>query len=399
MNTSSAPVASASRRAPVTAAAPPATAPAPLAGMAALCDALSSTFAERSSVIRAIARAFLAGEHVFILGEPGTGKSLLIRCFSQALGLSYWECLMGKFTTPEQLFGPLSIPGLQADRFTRAWKGYMPAFEVCFLDEVWKSNPGVLNSLLSITNERIFHDDGKALPAALKTLVTASNELPEAESELAALYDRCVVRLETRYIVDDDAFRTFIASPTPTVPTVAIDFAAEQAATKAVTVPDDVFDALVTLSRRIRDAGLKVSDRKWKQVIGLIKASAHLEGRTVAELDDLECLEDCLWRVPEERTNVTRIIQEVANPSGARAVALLDQAKGLLAGLPVVDDKDPSSKSAFLGKVASVNGDLKDIATQLDKLPTSRKVTSVRAEVKAIRENTSRQAAKAAGII
>ena len=400
MNTAPARASSTASRAAANGSAPTATAPAPAFGLAALCDELAGTFAERASVIRALARAFLAGEHAFVLGKPGTGKSALARCFAQALGLSYWEYLMTRYSTPEELFGPLSIPELQKGRFTRNFAGYLPGAQVVFLDEIWKSNSGILNALLTALNERVFHDDGKAVKIPLVSMVCASNELPESESELSALYDRCLVRLVTSYVSDRDAFEAMLFAPNPTAPTTKVDIVAVQAATRAVVIPDDVKQAIVELRYRVRDtSGFEVSDRRWKQCGRLVQAAAHLEGRTEACLDDLECLEDVLWRAPEERTEATRIIQEVANPSGAKAVALLDQAKGLLTSLPVIDDKDPASKAAFLGKVASVNGDLKDIAAQLDKLPTSRKVTAARAEVKAIREATSKQGAKAAGII
>jgi MoxR-like ATPase len=377
------------------ASAPVATASAPSTGLAALCDALDTSFPERHSVIRAIARAFLAGEHVFILGEPGTGKSLLVRCFSQALGLSYWETLVGRFTTPEQLFGPLSIPGLQKDRFTRAYQNYMPSFQVCFLDEIWKCNPGCLNTLLSITNERVFHDDGKAIHVPLNTMVTASNELPESESELGAIYDRCAVRLVTQYIEDRDAFKSLITSATPTVPTVAVDFAAEQAACKAVVIPDSLVEAMVDLRYSVRDAGFKVSDRKWRACLNLIKASAHLEGRKEACNDDLDCLEDVLWREPTELTAISTLIQQVANPSAAKAVADLDNARKLVAGLPVLDMADPK---AFNMAAPGVNRDLSDIAARLAKYPAGKKVTEAIKEVEVLRKRVRVQSMKAAGL-
>src|SRR5208337_1771258 len=218
------------------------------------------------------------------------------------------------------------------------------------------------------------------------------------ESELAALYDRCAVRLVTEYINDRDSFRKLISSPTPTVPHVTIDFATEQAACRAVTVPDDVYEAITTLRYKVRDAGFKVSDRKWRQCVGLVKAAAHLEGRTVASTEDLECLEDVLWRAPEEKTQITRIIQEVSNPSGAKAVADLDAARQLRASLPTLDAKDPNSSTHFLGKAASVNKDLKDIAVRLDTYPTSRKVTDVRVQVAAIRKELTKLTSQAAGL-
>jgi MoxR-like ATPase len=379
-----------------------ATATAPVAGLAALCDALDGTFQERHSVIRAVARAILAGENVFILGEPGTGKSALVRAFCHALSLSYFEHLMGRYTTPEQLFGPFSIPELQKGRFTREGRGYMQAAQIVFLDEVWKSNPGVLNSLLSISNEHLFHDDGKALPCPLVSLVTASNELPESESELAAIYDRCGVRLTVDPIRDRAAFRALVAGKVAgkklAPPPVQIDFAAEQAACRAVVFPDDVIDALVTLRFKVEAEGFKVSDRKWVQITGLLQAAAHLEGRTTVETDDLEVLEDVLWREPAEKTKITKLIQQVSNPMGAKAVADLDAAVSLRASLPVIDDKDATTTTAFLNKARGVNKDLRDIATRMATYGSSRKVAECLVKVEAIRKEVATLSARASGL-
>jgi MoxR-like ATPase len=375
------------------------TASAPLSGMAALCDALDGTFAERTTVIRALARAVVAGEHAFLLGKPGTAKSLIVRCFAQALGLSYWEYLLTRFTTPEEVFGPLSIKGLQNDQYTRATRnGYLPGAQLAFADEIFKANSGILNALLTILNERVFHDDGRPTAVPLVSLVGASNELPESESELSALYDRFLVRVETQYVEDRGAFKSMLFGVRPTVPVVPVDLFAEQKAARAVTLPDDVQEAIVTLRYRARDAGLQVSDRRWIQCIALIRAAAHLEGRTVASTDDLECLEDVLWRTPEERTGVVRLIQEVANPSAAKAVSDLDSAKQLVASLPVLDARDPSGSTHFLGKAASVNKDLKDVAVRLAGYPDSRKVIQARAEVAALCKSLQKQTMRAAGL-
>jgi len=370
----------------------------PVGTLAALCDELSGSFAERRSVIRAAARAILAGEHTFILGEPGTGKSLLVRCFAQALGLSYWEYLMTRFTVPDEVFGPQSITQLQKDIYLRCTAGYLPDAQIVFLDEIWKSNSGILNALLTALNERVFHNGGKPTKLPLVSLFSASNELPESESELGALYDRFLVRLVTNYVEDRDAFQAMVFSPTPVAPKTRVEIVAEQAAAAAVTIPSDVHTAIVDLRYRIRDAGLSVSDRRWRQIVALVRAAAHLEGRTVATCEDLECLEDVLWAKPDQRTEVARIIQEVSNPAGAEAVKLLDQAKDLRAKLPAVDMKDEKSKLAFLSKAAQANGDLQVIVGKLAALPASRKVTEARSEAAAIRQAVIKLTAKCSGL-
>lgn len=369
------------------------------ATVADLCKALEGQFAERSGAIRALGRAFLAGEHAFLLGEPGTGKSLLVRTFAQALGLSYWEHLMTRFSTPEELFGPLSITQLQKDRYTRAMDGYLPRAEVAFLDECWKANGGILNALLTITNERVFHDDGKPVSCPLVSLVGASNELPESESELGALYDRFLVRLVTNYVSDRGAFETMLFGASPAVPTLAIDLRAEQKAARAVEIPDDVRVAIVDLRYKARDAGYKVSDRRWRQCVALVRASAHLEGRTVASVDDLECLEDVLWRAPEERVAVAKLIQEISNPDGAKAVQALDEAREIFGRLPAIKaDCSAAERTQALGAVSQAVTDIKALTNRVEGLSKGRKVNEAVAEIARIRKETSKAAARLSGL-
>jgi hypothetical protein len=121
---------------------------------------LMAQFPERKDVIDGSLAAVLAGEHVLMIGPPGTAKSALVRCLAQVFGGSYFERLLTKFSTPEELFGPISLQGLAQDRFVRLTAGKLPEAEFAFVDEIFKSNSAVLNALLSVINERVFHNDG-----------------------------------------------------------------------------------------------------------------------------------------------------------------------------------------------------------------------------------------------
>jgi len=374
---------------------------APVTGtIAELADLVSAQFAERRSIVDAVARVFVAGEHVFILGEPGTGKSLLIRTFAQALGLKYWETLLTRFSPPEEVFGPLSLKALEQDRYVRACDGYLPGCQVGFVDEIWKANSGILNALLTALNERVFHNDGKASKIPLVSCVSASNELPESESELAALYDRFLVRLVTSYIADRDAFKAMAFGAGPQVPNFKVDLLAEQRAARAVIIPDDVQDAVATLRLRVAGAGFKVSDRRWRQCVSLIKAAAHLAGRTEASVDDLECLEDVLWSKPDDRIAVAKLIQEVASPETAKAVSILDAAREAKTKLPPEPEKGAPEKqnTEFLTACARTNKDLKEMVDKLRAMPQTTKVAKVLTEVLSIRKVVSAMAARANGL-
>src|SRR5205085_7549867 len=150
---------------------------------------LATRFAERKNVIDGAVCAVLAQEHVLLLGPPGTAKSALARAIAQAFSGVYFERLLTKFSTPEELFGAVSLMALVQDRFARVVTGKLPEAEFAFVDEIFKANSAILNSLLTLVNERVFHNDGSPMRCPLVTMFGASNELPEGK-ELEALFDR-----------------------------------------------------------------------------------------------------------------------------------------------------------------------------------------------------------------
>ena len=158
--------------------------------------ALNGVFLERKSEVTALIVATMAGEHALLLGPPGTGKSALTQAFSEAFGGTYFQRLVSKFTVPEELFGPFSLAGLENDRYERKVAGYLPTAEVAFLDEVFKANSAVLNSLLTILNEREFDNGTNRISCPLKVCIGASNEMPNNDEgdSLDALYDRFTMR-------------------------------------------------------------------------------------------------------------------------------------------------------------------------------------------------------------
>ena len=163
---------------------------APATPLEDLRSVLQTTFIERDDAIEALIRAAVARGHVVMLGPPGEGKSMLARYFAGCLGLSYWETLLTKFSTPDDLFGMLKMSSFQQDRYERHTTGFFQAAQVAFVDECFKGNAGVLNAMLTALNERTWTNDGKVCKLPIEVCIGASNRYhrgPGARRSLGSL--------------------------------------------------------------------------------------------------------------------------------------------------------------------------------------------------------------------
>jgi MoxR-like ATPase len=289
---------------------------------------LMHRFPERKDVIDGSLAAVLAGEHVLLLGQPGTAKSSLCRAIAQAFGGVYFERLVTKHSTPEELFGAISLKALEQDRFMRVTTGKLPESEFAFIDEIWKSSSAILNSLLGIINERQFFNDGQAVSCPLVTMFGASNELPEGK-DLEALFDRFLLRFEVAYLLRPSNLRLVLTSPDPiAAPAMTMaELRKAQAEVTKVTVTDETIDALIQIRDACKGEGIVASDRRWKKSLKLTQAVAFTAGEKKTTPEDLSILIDSLWREPKDRPKVARLVGKLADPVGAQAVEILDAAR------------------------------------------------------------------------
>ena len=289
---------------------------------------LKAQFPERSHIIDGALAAVLAGEHVLLIGPPGTAKSALVRTIAQAFGGSYYERMLTKFSTPEELYGPISLKALEQDRFVRVTTGKLPEVEFGFVDEIFKANSAVLNSLLAIVNERVFHNDGVPTACPIVTLFGASNELPEG-LELAALSDRFMLKFDVAYVLVASNLRTILTAPAPTITSKLTmqDLRRAQGEVAAVKVTDDTIDALLAIRDACRGEGIIASDRRWKKSLRIVQAAAWLGGERTTTPEDLSILVDSLWSEPKERPKVARIVGSLSDPSSMQSLEILDAAR------------------------------------------------------------------------
>jgi MoxR-like ATPase len=258
-------------------------------------QALEQGLLERDTATRLLLLAALAGEHVLLIGPPGTAKSELARRLHRAFdGARYFERLLTRFSTPEELFGPLSLKALEDDRYERLIDGYLPTAGIAFLDEVFKANSAILNALLTLLNEREFDNGAGRLATPLISVIGASNE-PPADESLLAFHDRFLLRVPVAP-VGDAAFAALLQLdeqpvPAPPAPISAAERDAVRAAAATVRLGDEALAALTALRGEVARQGQSVSDRRWRQLVALLRVAAATEGR--GELDAID-----LWLAP-----------------------------------------------------------------------------------------------------
>ena len=296
-----------------------------------LLQQLNERVYEKEHIIALSLLSAIAGESIFLLGPPGTAKSMVARrlklAFKQATAFEY---LMSRFSTPDEIFGPVSISKLKdEDTYERRVEGYLPTADVVFLDEIWKAGPAIQNALLTVLNEKVYRNGQFAIRVPLKGLIAASNELPAIGQGLEALWDRFLIRLMVTGVEDMGEFDRMIASTDESEPLIdeALGIGSEEYAMwnneiQQVRIHYSVFEVIHLLkekinllNQRIQNDGsamatLYVSDRRWKKMVKLLRTSAYLNGRDTIGLCDCALLAHCLWSEVEQIEEVNQMVQD-----------------------------------------------------------------------------------------
>lgn len=303
---------------------------------------LNNLFVERKAEVEGLILSMLAKTHLLLLGSPGTAKSQLVMTWSKMIkNARYFQWLLTKYTTPEELFGPFSLQALERDEYIRKTTYKAPEAHFIFLDEIWKANSGVLNATLTLINERLFYNGPEPTKVPLITLVGASNELPEEEDNLNAMLDRFILKYHVKPIVEKENFIKMLTIEIPEQIDAFLsleDIQHLQGFLNNIKISDSMFDLYILLRKNFHSQGIINSDRTYKQVLQIVKASALINGRDEVVEDDFEVLKHALWNDPKDQNKLFSIILNEINPDRNKILELYETATEVYDKLMAIQD-------------------------------------------------------------
>lgn len=285
---------------------------------------LSREFLAKDEIIRLLLLSVIAGEHMLIVGPPGTAKSALVRSLANKLDARYFEYLLTRFSEPNELLGPVDIQAFREGSFRRRTEQMLPEAEIAFLDEIFKASSAILNSLLGLLNERTVQIGAERVTVPLLALFAASNEVPSDDS-LAALLDRFLLRVRShnlegfhfqqlvRFGLEQEkkllgVFPSGTAS-SPLLSAREILLLRRELASR-LQFSEEFLTEYKTLLAQIRSEGIFVSDRRLIKLLKLCAASALLDGRAQADVSDLFVLKHT-WNTVEQAEILAGIVDPV----------------------------------------------------------------------------------------
>ena len=319
--------------------------------------AASDGLIDRRALVELISLAAIAGEHVLVIGPPGTAKSEAVRRIASSLGGSYFEYLLGRFTEPSEIFGPVSLKRLKDGVVETETGGMLPEADIAFLDEVFLGSTAILNTLLGILNERRFRRGHTSIQCPLRVCVGASNRLPEDET-LAAFADRFLVRVFVGPIGDsrleellDASWKQWQPDPKRIASIGDVDVLSQAA--RAVDM-GHIRTALAQAIRIVRGVGVELTDRRAARMQRLVASAAAIAGKTRADERDLwpivyaipteagqqlarNALRDLL--VSSENSSLSAAAEEGSSGPKARANRIVEHARVLLDNASAQEDK------------------------------------------------------------
>lgn len=328
---------------------------------------LASAMIERDQEIDLVLVAMIAQEHVLLVGQSGTGKSMLSDAIVSWMHGDKFAVLVNKFTTPEEVFGPISVSGLKADKYRRVLTGKLPEAHVAFIDEIFKASSAILNTLLQVLNERTFRNDDVILNCPLMLCIAASNEWPgdqEGGKELVALFDRFLFRKLVKPVATERSVHRLLwdKSLLPRFSTTITVNEIDQATDEAYALPwtAEAQEALMAIRREAKQEGIHPGDRRMRKAVFASQAFAWLNGGSEVTPEHLEILAHVLWDDPAEQPRkIAEIVGKIANPAAMKVNSLLMECEGIVGAL---DTRDLQKTALAAKKLGDIHKQLKTCA-------------------------------------
>lgn len=339
-----------------------------------LRDQLNAAFYEREEVIEATLLAILAGEHLFVLGPPGSAKTNMTDTIAGVFsGASYFKCAMSKNRPAEAVLGPYDLIELRTNgHLYRRDKGFLTTADIAQIDEIGKMSPIIGHDMLSILNEREKHEVNGGRSAhsiPLSTAICNSNEVPtDVSDDAAALWDRILFRTYVDYIKSDKNFVALLSGAAPEV-TKKIDWDDVRMAIATevpqVKIPTGTLEAVNKLRHKLEAEGIVVSTRRWKKSMKALQAKAFLEGRDEVYEEDLTALRFTLWETLLQLETVVKLTGSASNPFVG---PLMEQGRMLSEIQQGITSRKDLSTGELTDYAAEVNPKIQEVKAKLEAL-------------------------------
>lgn len=335
---------------------------------------LKGLFIGRDQAVDLLVLATVCKEHLLLIGPPGTAKTAIINCYTNLIDAQEFTYLLTRFTEPSELFGPLDVAAFQQGTYHICTQGMLPEAQIVFLDEVFQGSSAILNSLLTILNERKFYNGSQRQAVPLICLIGASNSVPDDPS-LHAFADRFVLRLEVNKVEDSqidellqqgwelererieaDKLATANQAVSKVLPSVKLQDILELHGKLMEVNISNIQPAYGQLVREMRVEGIDFSDRRVVKGLKLIAGATLLRGAASAESIDLWPLFH-LWDRPEEADVLKTVLNPRLEEAGLDSIKISRPVAEIIMDLETLAAQKPylSSESSVGAHVMALN--------------------------------------------
>ncbi|MCP4696696.1 MAG: AAA domain-containing protein [Gammaproteobacteria bacterium] len=322
---------------------------------------LKDYFIERDTAIDLLILATVCHEHLLLIGSPGTAKTQLVANFTRMIDARCFHYLLTRFTEPSELFGPLDLEKFQQGTYHIRTDGMLPEAQVVFLDEVFQGSSAILNTLLTLVNERVFHNGSVHQHSPLMTVVGASNLLPD-DPWLQAFADRFALRLHIDPVPEESLDDLITQGWELELQGIENERLAEKGQTIRVASSVkiklflDLYNRLAEVDisqlrpvyasviRELRAEGIDISDRRVIKGLKLIAGAALMRESDKAEVQDLWPL-NYFWGRPEEAETAKGVVQPKVEDAGGPVLARVREALDIMEDIEVLVQQEANVRT------------------------------------------------------